>query len=65
MGTEIDVQKLIKELAETGAVPSWIAEAIAIEPEAAAAARSKEVAASAPPRPGPQLRVVAGRPFCL
>ena len=40
MGTEIDVRKLIKELAETGAVPSWIAEAIAIEPEAAAAARS-------------------------
>ena len=30
-----------------------------------AAARSKEVAASAPPRPRPQLRVVAGRPFCL
>jgi hypothetical protein len=62
MDTETDVQKLIKELAATGADPSWVAEAIAIEQEAAQAARAKEAVGSAPPpRLRPQLRVVAGR----
>jgi hypothetical protein len=51
METETDVQKLIKELAATGADPFWVAEAIALEQEAAA--RSK---AAAPTRP--QLRLV-------
>ena len=60
MATEPDVQGLIKELAETGADPSWVAEAVAIEQEEAEAARSKAAAASAaqPPRPRPQLRIV-------
>jgi hypothetical protein len=60
MATETDVQRLIKELAETGADPSWVAEAVAIEQEEAEAARSKAAAASAaqPPRPRPQLRIV-------
>ena len=60
MPTEPDVQRLIKELAETGADPFWVHEAVAIEQEAvAAAARSKAAAGSAPPpRPRPQLRVV-------
>jgi hypothetical protein len=60
MATEPDVQRLIKELAETGADPSWVAEAVAIEQEEAEAARSKAAAASAaqPPRPRPQLRIV-------
>jgi hypothetical protein len=62
MATEPDVQRLIKELAETGADPFWVYEAVAIEQEAAAAAaRSKAAAGSAPPPPRPQLRVVAGR----
>jgi hypothetical protein len=60
MATEPDVQQVIKELAETGADPSWVAEAITIEQEAAAAARSKAAAGSAPPPQRPQLRVVAG-----
>ena len=38
---EPDVQWHIKELAETGAEPFWVAEAIAIEQEAAAAKRSE------------------------
>jgi hypothetical protein len=62
---EPDVQWHIKELAETGAEPFWVAEAIAIEQEAAAAKRSEAAAGSdrtgtaQPPRPRPQLRVVA------
>jgi hypothetical protein len=48
---EPDVQQLIKELAATGADPFWVAEAIALEQEAAARLR-----AAVPPRP--QLRLV-------
>jgi hypothetical protein len=60
MATETDVQRLIKELAGTGADPSWVAEAVAIEQEEAQAARSKAAAASAAQlsRPRPQLRIV-------
>jgi hypothetical protein len=58
MATEPDVQRLIKELAQTGADPFWVAEAIAIEQEAAEAARFRAAAGSAPPPPRPQLRVV-------
>jgi hypothetical protein len=53
---EPDIQQLIKELAATGADPFWVAEAIALEQEAAAA-RSK-----ASPRQRPQLRLVASPP---
>jgi hypothetical protein len=49
---EPDVQQLIKELAATGADPSWVAEAIALEQDAARAA----VAARAP-RQRPLLRL--------
>jgi len=60
---EPDVQRLIKELAQTGADPFWVAEAVAAEQEAAAdAARSGTAGAgmrtALPARPRPQLRVV-------
>ena len=72
---EYEVHWLIKELAATGADPQWVAEAIAIEQEAAAAKRAEAVVAAARwagpvqstrmgqlVRPRPQLRVVvAGR----
>jgi len=56
---EVDVQRLIKELAATGIDPWYVWEAVTIEQEEAAA-RSKQTAQT--PRPRPQLRVVvAGR----
>ena len=61
---EPDVQWHIKELAETGADPFWVAEAIAIEQDRV---RAEMAAAVEPPRTRmgqllrlrPQLRVVA------
>jgi hypothetical protein len=46
MATEPDVQQLIKELASTGADPFWVAEAIALEQEAAATARRRHRASA-------------------
>jgi hypothetical protein len=54
---EPDVQRLIRELAATGADPAWVAEAVALEQDAARA-----TAAARPLRPRPQLRLVAALP---
>ena len=57
---EPDIEFLIKEIAKTGADPFWVADAIAIEQEAAGAARSEAAAGlhrtqtAQPPRPRPQ-----------
>ena len=63
---EVDIQRLIKELAATWIDPGYVAEAIAIEQDRARA----EMAAAVPPhtqmgqlaRLRPQLRVVAAGP---
>jgi hypothetical protein len=54
-----DVLALIKELAETGIDPAYVAEAVAIEQEEAEERRLKEAAAAAEKRP--HLRVVPAR----
>jgi hypothetical protein len=49
---ETDVQRLIKELAATGADPAWVAEAVAIEQEEQGARRRPQlrlVSSSIPP----------------
>jgi hypothetical protein len=59
---EPDIERLIKELAQTGVDPFWVYEAIAIEQEAAAArsaAGLHRTQTAQPARPRPQLRVVA------
>jgi hypothetical protein len=78
MADRLDVQTLITFLAETGADPQWVAEAIAIEQELLREARAGKAAAAGglfdhgdtvlePPRGQlvrlrPQLRVVAAAP---
>ena len=64
---EVDIQRLIKELAATWIDPGYVAEAIAIEQDRA---RAEMAAAVEPPRTRmgqllrlrPQLRVVAAGP---
>jgi len=50
----MEAHQLINELADTGADPFWVAEAIAAEQHAA-----KATAAAEPPRQRPPLRLVA------
>ena len=57
----VDMQDLIRQIAATGADPSWVAECIAIEQGAIAEARERAVAAAACRRVRPQLKVVGGR----
>jgi hypothetical protein len=61
---EPDIQRMIRELADTGADPFWVMEAITLEQEAATERRAAAAAGTrtaAPARPRPRLRVVAGR----
>jgi hypothetical protein len=58
---EPDIQNLIKQIADTGADPAWVAELIA-EAQEAGAGRSATIAAGLDPGPDPAREASPVRP---